>query len=323
MTEKKIVFNDYISQAPMEKEHVELFKQYDIEYIGADCETEEDFLKYAKDADIIFDQGHIKITERVIENLPKLKAILRRGIGYDNVDYKTAAKLGICVSNTPGFCADEVSTHAIALLLSFIRNIPMYHNLVRQGKWNKLGKDGYANMESLWGESVGIVGFGNIGKMVAEKLSPFRVYMHVYDPYTQIDEKKYNVKKATLDEILKSCKYIILVCPLTKETTNMLDEEQFKLMRKDAVLINVSRGKLINEKVLIKCISEKKIAGASLDVFDEEPTPKGNPLLKYDNVVLSPHNAGISPKSKKLSLKMSFDEIIRIATGQAPTCRVN
>ena len=323
MTEKKIVFNDHITQGPIEKEHVELFKQYGIEYIGADCETEEDFFKYAKDADIIFDQGRTKITQRVIENLPKLKAILRRGIGFDNVDYKAAAKQGICVSNTPGFCADEVSTHAIALLLSFIRNIPIYHNLVKQGKWNTIGKDGYANMESLWGENVGVVGFGNIGKLLAEKLSPFRVYMHVYDPYTQIDEKKYNVKKATLDEILKSCKYIILVCPLTEETTGMLDEKQFKLMRKDAVLINVGRGKLINEKVLIKYISEKKIAGAALDVFDEEPTSKDNPLLKYENVILSPHNAGISPKSTKLSLKMGFDEIIRIATGQAPTCRVN
>lgn len=323
MTEKKIVFNDYISQAPIEREHVELFKQFNIEYIGADCETEEDFLKYAKDADIIFDQGHIKITERVIENLLKLKAILRRGIGYDNVDYKTAAKLGICVSNTPGFCSDEVSTHAIALLLSFIRNIPMYHNLVKQRKWNKIGKDGYENMESLWGENVGIVGYGNIGKMIAEKLSPFRAYMHVYDPYTQIDEKKYNVKKATLDKILKSCKYIILVCRLSEETTNMLDEKQFKLMRKDAVIINVGRGKLINEKVLIKYLSEKKIAGALLDVFNEEPISKDNPLLKYENVVLSPHNAGVSPKSTKLSLKMSFDEIIRIATGQAPKYRVN
>ena len=199
----------------------------------------------------------------------------------------------------------------------------MYHNLVKQGKWKKLGKDGYENMSSLWGEHVGIVGFGNIGKMLAEKLSPFRVCTHVYDPYTQIDEKKYNVKKATLNEILKSCKYIILVCPLTEETTNMLDEEQFKLMRKDVVLINVGRGKLINEKVLIKYISEKKIAGALLDVFDKEPTSKDNPLIKYDNVILSPHNAGISPKSTKLSLKMSFDEMIRIATGQTPTCRVN
>jgi D-3-phosphoglycerate dehydrogenase / 2-oxoglutarate reductase len=323
MTEKKIVFNDYISQAPIEKEHVELFRQHNIEYIGADCENDEDFLNYAKDADIIFDQGHIKISKRVIDNLPKLKAILRRGIGYDNVDYIAAANKDVCVSNTPGFCADEVSTHAIALLLSFIRNIPSYHNLVIQGKWDKLGEQGYANMESLLGENVAIVGFGNIGKMIAEKLNPFRTHIYVYDPYTEIDEKKYNVKKATLNEISKLCKYIILVCPLTPETTNMIGEEQFKLMRKDAVIINVGRGKLINEKIMIKYLEDKKIAGAALDVFDEEPIQKDNPLLKMENVIFSPHNAGISPKSKKKSFNMSFDEIIRIATGQAPTCRVN
>ncbi|MCL4377394.1 MAG: NAD(P)-binding domain-containing protein [Actinobacteria bacterium] len=322
MEKKIIVFNDHISHAPILKEHVDLLKKHNIEYIGTDCENEEDFLKYAKDADIIFDQGYTAITQRVIENLPKLKAILRRGIGYDNVNYKIAAKHNICVSNTPGFCADEVSTHAVALLLSFIRNIPQYHNLVKQGKWTKLGQ-GYENMESIWGEKVGIIGFGNIGKMIAEKLSPFRVYTYVYDPYTAIDEKKYNVKSVSLNEILKSCKYIILVCPLTKETENMLDEEQFKLLRKDCVVINLGRGKLINENILIKYLKEEKIVGAALDVFSEEPLSMDNPLLKLDNIIFSPHNAGISPKSKELSFKMSFDEIIRVAVGQAPTCRVN
>lgn len=322
MENKVIVFNDRITHAPILKEHVDLLKQHNIEYTGADCGSDEDFLKYAKDADIIFDQGYTVITQRVIENLPKLKAILRRGIGYDNVDYKAAAKRGICVSNTPGFCADEVSTHAVALLLSFVRNIPKYHNLVKQGKWTKLGQ-GYENMESLWGEKIGIIGFGNIGKMVAEKLSPFRVYTYVYDPYAEIDEKKYNVKNASLNEILKSCKYIIIVCSLTKETENMLDKEQFKLLRKDCVIVNLGRGKLINESILIKYLEEGKIAGAALDVFSEEPVSTDNSLLKFDNVVLSPHNAGISQKSKELSFKMSFDEIIRIATGQAPTCRVN
>jgi len=323
MDKKVIVFNDYIKQAPIEKEHIEMFREYDIEYIGADCENDEDFLKYAKDADIIFDQGHVKVSQKVIENLPKLKAILRRGIGYDNVDYVNAAKSNVCVSNTPGFCADEVSTHALALLLSFVRNIPLYHNLVKDGKWTNLGEQGYANMESVYGENAGIIGFGNIGKMIAEKLSPFRVHTYVYDPYTEIDEKKYNVKKASLNEICKLCKYIILVCPLTAETTNMIDEEQFKLMRKDAVIINVGRGKLINEKVMIKYLQDEKIAGAALDVFDQEPIQKDNPMLKMENVIFSPHNAGISPKSKAKSFNMGFEEIIRIATGQAPTCRVN
>ena len=322
MVMKKIVFNDKISHSPILQEHINVLKKNDIEYIGADCDSVEDFLKYAKDADIIFDQGQAKITKRVIENLPKLKAILRRGIGYDNVDCKTAAKLGICVSNTPGFCADEVSTHAIALLLSFIRNIPWYHNMVQHGEWNKLGQ-GYENMGSLLGENVSIIGFGNIGKIIAEKLNPFRAYIYVYDPHTKFDEKKYNVKKLSLNEILKSCKYIILACSLTEETIHMLDEEQFKLMRKDAVIINVGRGKLINEKILIKYLSDQNIAGAALDVFEEEPISKDSPLLKFENVIFSPHNAGISPKSLTLSYKMSFDEIIRIASGKEPKCRVN
>jgi len=322
LEEKKIVLNDYISQTPIEEKHIILLKKYGIEYIGFDCEIEEDFLKYAKDANIIFDQGHVKITKRVIENLPKLKAILRRGIGYDNIDYKTALKLGIYVSNTPGFCADEVSTHAIALLLSFIRNIPANHNLVKNSKWNKLGEQGYDNLQTLLGEKVGLIGFGHIGKLIAIKLKPFKTYTYVYDPYSEIDKCIYNIKKLTLNEIVKSCKFIILSCSLTEETTNILNRAQFELMRKDVVIVNVGRGKLINEKILIKYLKEKKIAGAALDVFQEEPIQKDNDLLKLDNVIFSPHNAGISPKSNELSLRMSFDEIIRIATNQEPKYRI-
>lgn len=322
MSKKIIVFNDYPTHAAIRKKDIEMLEKYNIKYTGKDCKSEEDFIKYAKDADIIFDQGCYDITEKVLNNLSKLKAILRRGIGFDNVDYKAAAKKGICVSNTPGFCADEVSTHAVAFLLSFARNIPKYDSFIKQKKWDIIDQC-YGDMESVYDENVGIVGFGNIGKSIALKLQPFNVNISVYDPFTKIDEKKYNVTKVEMKELLKKSKYIILACPLTPQTNNMLDEEEFKLMRKDTVLINVGRGKLLNEKVLIKYLKEKRIAGAALDVFSVEPVNKDNPLLELDNVILSPHNAAISPRSEELSFKMSFDEIIRIATGQAPQFRVN
>lgn len=321
---KKVVFNDNITYEPINQEKINMFKKFNIEYIGRDCKSEADFIKYAKEANIIYDQGFTEITKKVLENLPKLEAIVIRRITYNDIDYKAAAELGICVSNTPGFCADEVSTHIVALLLSFIRNIPKNHNLIQRRGWNKNKLEQVSvGIETILGENIGIIGFGNIGKMLAEKLNPFKAYIFVYDPYAEINEKKYNVKNMSLNWIIKECKYIIIICPLTDETMNMFDEEQFRLMRKDAVIINAGRGKLINEKVLIKYLNDNKIVGAALDVFEEEPINKDNPLLKMDNVILSPHIAWVSPKVKPLSFKMGFEEIIRIATGKKPMYRIN
>ena len=137
---KIIVFNDHISNVPVKQEEIEKLKKNNIQYKGADCSSEEDLIKYAGDADIIFNHGSNKITRRVIENLKKLRAILRRGSGYDNVDIKAAADYGKIVSNTPGFCTDEVATHTIAFILSFARRIPYYDAWVKYGKWEKILK---------------------------------------------------------------------------------------------------------------------------------------------------------------------------------------
>ncbi|MBM3713712.1 MAG: bifunctional glyoxylate/hydroxypyruvate reductase B, partial [Actinobacteria bacterium] len=142
------------------------------------------------------------------------------------------------------------------------------------------------------------------------------------DPYVEV-RKKYHAKKVSLDELLKKSKYIILTCCLTKETEKILDNDQFKLMRNDVVIINVSRGQLINESVLIKYLSNKKIKGACLDVFETEPINTNNPLLKMDNVLLTPHNASKSYKSSELQCNMALEEIIRIATGKKPKYQVN
>ena len=322
MYKKKVIFNDNITHTPIKDEEIKIFKKFSIVYKGRDCLCEDDIIKYAEDTNIIFNQGVVNITRKIIENLPKLEAILRRGVGYDNVDVQAAIERGICVSNTPGFCIDEVSTHAVALLLSFARRIPKWSNWVKQGKWKELGKKAYEGLESILGDTVGIIGFGNIGRETYKKLEPFGTSIYIYDPFVKID-KKYSIKRVSLSELIKKSKYIILACCLTKKTNNILNEEQFKMMRSDAVIINVARGELINEKILIKYLTKEKISGAALDVFEREPIDKDNPLLKLDNIILTPHNAAVSSKSIDLSLRMSFDEMIRIATGKKPKYRVN
>lgn len=320
---KIIVFNDYIKQAPIKLEEIEEFKKYNIEYIGFDCENDDDFLKNAKDADIIFDQGHVRIGEKVMRNLSKLRNIIRRGMGYDNIDVKTATSLGITVSNTPGFCTDEVATHALALLLSFARKIVQSDRWVKESKWRNLGDYPGVEYETLCNEEIGIIGFGNNGREIAKKLHTFNVNIMAYDPYIINKNAFKDIEFIELNELLKKSKYIILACMLTEKNINMLDDKEFKIMRKDAVIINIARGKLINEKILIKYLKEKKIAGAALDVFNDEPLPENSYLLKLNNVILTPHAAGESCKSTDLSLKLSFDEIIRITTNQKILNKVN
>ena len=321
-----VVFNDNLREEPYAAEFVEKFKKCGIDYIVRTCKCEDDHIKYAKDAVILFNQGSSKITRKIIENLPDLKVIIRRGAGYDNVDVKAAKEKGIVVCNTPGFCAQEVATQAIALLMAYIRKIPKWHNWTRAGKWEKgyafTVDPPFAGLDTLEGEDLGIIGFGYIGKDIYKKLSGFDVNFYIYDKYVKIGSS-YNAKQVSLNELLKTCRYIILCCPLTDETRHMIDDAQLKLMRKDAVIVNVGRGSLINENALIKYLKAKKIEGAALDVFEETPINKDSELLKLDNVIISPHNGGMSPKSVRRSFEIAFEDIMRISTGKAPVCRVD
>ncbi|MCL5073991.1 MAG: C-terminal binding protein [Actinobacteria bacterium] len=317
-----IVFNSDVSLTPIREVDKKRLAAVNAKFIGNDCLTEEDFINYACDADIIYNGGHVFISKKVIKNLPKLKAIVRHGMGYDNIDIKAAKELGIVVSNCPGFCIEEVSTHCIALLLSFLRSIPYTNNWVKEGNWF-LGNFPQIGLDSIFNEIVGIIGFGNIGKRIYQKLLPFKPKIYIFDPYFNTNTGNYKFESVSLIKLLKISKYIVLACSQTEKNYHMLDEKQFSYMRKDAVIINVARGKLINEKVLIKYLEENKIGGAALDVFENEPISPDSPLLKLNNVILTPHTAGTSPKALELVKKMVIDEIIRIIKGEKPLNQVN
>lgn len=322
MDNQIIVLNDDLRVESFAEEFAEIFNEAGIKYVVKTCVREEDYIEFAKDSVIIFNQGTSKITKKIIESLPKLKAIIRRGVGYDNIDIEAARERGIIVCNTPGFCEEEVATHAIALLLSFLRRIPHWHNWTHAGNWNKKNhaftvEKPYAGMNTLEDENVGIIGFGLIGKNIYKKLLAFKVKFFIYDKYIKVDNS-FKVEQVDLEELLKKCKYVILCCPLTDETRHLIDEDSLRVMRKDSVIINVGKGALINENALIRCLIEKKIGGAALDVFEESPINKKNMLLKLDNVVISPHLAGMSPKSMRRSFEIALEDIVSIAKGQTP-----
>lgn len=319
MGNKKIVLNTNTQHFPMREEWIRNFKALNAEYKGAIIYTEEDFIKYAKDADIIDEVLHAPMTRKVFKNLPKLKAVVKRGVGYENIDVEAAKEFGVSVSNNGGLGEDTMSAHTLLFILAHARSLIYWNNWIREGKWDSQNASYQgAPLISLRNEDIGIIGFGHLGKAIYEKLIPFGCNISIYDPFIELEGGKYKVKKVELDGLLKKSKYIILICSVNKENIHMIDEEQFKIMRKDAVLINVARGPLINEKVLIRYLTEKRIACAALDVFEQEPISPDNPLLKLDNVILTPHNAGWSPLMKDMIIKRTYEELVRLVKGEKP-----
>jgi D-3-phosphoglycerate dehydrogenase / 2-oxoglutarate reductase len=323
MKKEYLVFDTDVSIANIRDIDRKRLAAVNAKIIGMDLATEDDYIKYAKDADFLYTvSANLPISKRVLKSLPKLKAVVRHGIGYGNIDIKAAKELGIIVSNCPGFCADEVSTHGIALLLSYTRGIVDSHNWTREGNWRLIGDMPPVKFASIYNKSIGIIGFGHIGSRVFEKLLPYKPKIYVYDPFIKSD-KSPDFEQTGLVKLLRKSQYIIIACAQTEKTFHLLDEKQFSYMRSDAVIINIARGGIINEKVLIKYLTDNKIEGAALDVFEDEPMKPDNPLLKLKNVIITPHTAAYSPESLDVVKTMVIDEIIRIIKGKKPLNQVN
>lgn len=317
MKGRKKIFNTNTTHYPIVQEWVESFGALGFDLIGADCSTEEDVIRLAKDADILEVPLFPPITRRVLNELTTLKAIVKHGIGYESIDTVAAKERGIPVSNTPGFCAYEVSCTCVLLLLAATRNLPYWHNWTVAGNW-KPGKPPYSGLDTLREERVGIIGFGAMGQAIYQKLTPFEAEIVVYDPFITVDTNQFNVQQVELEGLLRTSKYIVLICALTKDNVHMIDEPQFRLMRQDAVFVNIARGPLVNEAVMIRYLQEKRIGMAALDVFEREPILPDNPLLQLDNVILTPHQAGMSPKAKKKLDEMVYEELMRLIQGKEP-----
>ena len=218
----------------------------------------------------------------------KLKMLVRYGVGVDNVDIAAAREMGIAVSNTPGANAAAVAEHALAMLLSLIRKISKYDCDIRNGIW-KL----YLS-RSLSGK-VGLIGFGAVAQALAKFLKPFPVEVLAYDiAFNEQAALQAGVSYAALDEILSQCEIISLHVPFTPETEGFVNDAFIRKMRADAILVNTSRGSVVDEPALIAALQENRIAGAALDVFENEPLEPDSPLTKMDNTIVTPHAASIN-----------------------------
>lgn len=264
---------------------------------GSPEDTEEDLVykisKFNPDV-LIVRQGNI--SSMVIDSAKNLKVICKHGVGTDNIDIDAAAKKGIPVFITHLANYESVAEHTLALLLSLMRKINIQNRIIREGVFAKKNYDGL----ELYGKTIGLIGFGRIGRRFCELLSPFKMHGIVFHPSNTSETMPLNFSKtSSLENIFSQADIISLHCPLTPKTRHLINKSAFSIMKKGAYLINTARGGIIKEDDLIQALQKKLIAGAALDVFEDEPPQFNNQLFAFENVIVTSHIAGISDNSFK------------------------
>ncbi|MFQ5997213.1 MAG: C-terminal binding protein [Dehalococcoidales bacterium] len=292
------------------------------ELVEVEAATEDKIIELARDADallVIF----APMTRRVLQALPRLKVIVRYGIGYDNVDVDAATDNGVLLVNIPDFCLEEVANHAIALLLILGGGLLAINEGMKQNRWaeSQLIR---ASVGAPYEQTLGLVGCGKIGRMTARKAQCFGLRILGYDPYVDKSlAKEYGITLVSLPELLKESDFVSVHTLLNQETRHLIGEKEFKQMKPTAYFINTARGAVVDEAALIKALQEKRIAGAGLDVFEQEPVEPDNPLLKMDNVIVSPHCCSHTVASIKRLKQSVGQEAARVLSGRWPKNVVN
>ena len=318
MKKFKVVVTDYEFQT-LEPEQ-EVLSSLNVDFVAAQCRTEEDVIAACKDADAIINQ-YAPISAKVIAQLEKCKVISRYGVGVITVNDTAATEKGIIVANVTDYSVDEVSDHALALLLSLARKIVKLNDEVKSGVWNfNVGKPIYR----LRGRILGLVGFGRIPQALAKKAQSFGLHVIAYDPYIPAEvASRFNVQLVELNDLFRQSDYVSVHAPLTKDTKGMISDKQFNLAKKELIIVNTARGPVINELALIRALQEGKISGAGLDVTECEPIQHNNPLLQMENVVITPHIAWYSEESEKELKRKTAQNVADVLSGCYPTYLVN
>ena len=302
---------------------------YDIEKdmlagIGAElrlcsCGTEEDLIAQCGQADaVLLDLA--PMTARAIAGLEKCRVISRYGVGYENVDLDAASKAGIQVTNVPDYCMEDVSDHALALMLSCLRHIPMRDRMVRQGAWNL-----QATSFRLKGRTLGVIGAGRIARALIRKVSGFGLAeVLAYDPYLSAEELgRIGVRKVELAELLAKSDIISLHLHANAETCGMICRETLEQMKETAILINVSRGPLVNDDDLLEALRSHRILAAGLDTHNHEPLGADSPFCRLDNVVLTDHTAYSTMEGVEELKTKAAQNVIDVLTGRPVRYPVN
>lgn len=287
--------------------------------------TEDDLVASCAEAEVVMGLGQFPFTERVFESLPRLEFLMQCTVGYDRVDVGAATRRGVLVANSPFFCIEEVSDHAVMLLMACARKLPQQVHAARHHGWSRPpAVEAMGSVQRMRGQTLGFVGFGKIARLTAEKLAGFRMRYLAHDPYLMAEAvRPWGVELVSLDELCRRSDFISMHALLNAGSRHMFGAAQFQAMKPTAYFVNTSRGGTVDEPAMTQALREGRIAGAALDVLEQEPPHPDNPLLTLPTVLLTSHTAGHGDGSMADNRRQSLDQVLRFLDGRWPTSLVN
>lgn len=281
-------------------------------------------IEKARDVEALASLLSDKIDSEVFDAAPNLRIVSQLAVGFDNIDIPEATKRGIYVTNTPEVLTDTTADFAWALLMAVARRVVEADRYVRMGLWKVGWHPDMLAGRDVYDSTIGIVGAGRIGYSMARRAKGFNMKILFYDVIPRPEmEKDFGARRVELDALLKEADFVTVHVPLMKETHHLINADRLKLMKRTAYLINNSRGPVVDEKALSEALKEGRIAGAGLDVFEHEPTPMDNPLLKFDNVVVAPHISSASLETRAKMSEMVAENLVAFFEGRNPPNLVN
>jgi D-3-phosphoglycerate dehydrogenase len=306
------------------------FAELGMDFSGRQCPTEEDVIELARNADAMIVEGSQRpITRTIIETLTRCRIIAGTQIGYDSIDTAAAAERGILVTNVPGYCVEEVTDHAMALILACSRRVVDLNRLVRRGGWGfgpnsaEMKEHVRPGIGRLRGKTLGLFGFGAIGRTIVPKAKGFGLHVIACDPFADSSvASALGVEMVAWDTLLRDSDFISIHAAISPQTLHVFNRQAFRAMKPTACLINTARGGFIDEEALCQALRDGPPAMAALDVLTVEP-PANNPLSALENVICTGHNAYYSPESLEEQWRRPADEVCRVLRGEWPTAVVN
>jgi D-3-phosphoglycerate dehydrogenase len=285
-----------------------------------------DLIRAVADADVIVGDytSNVAMDEEVLRAAKRCIFIQQPSTGFERIDVDAATREGISVANVAGANTVAVAEHTIMLILACLKKMVLAHEKTKRGEWAQDEMPLYGVFE-LWGKTLGIIGMGRIGKEVAKRAKPFGPRLIYYDVnrLSPEDEEVLGLTYRSLDEVIAQSDVITIHTPLAPQTENLINAERIAKMKPNVIIINVSRGAIVDEAALAKALKEKRIQGAGLDVYAEEPINAKNPLLDAPNIILTPHIAGATNESRARIGDMIIDNVVRVLRGEEPINIVN
>jgi D-3-phosphoglycerate dehydrogenase len=314
----KVLITDYVW--PSTDPERAVLESAGIELVMAPDTSENTLAELAKDVDAIM-FCFAQVTSKVLEAATQCKIAARYGIGVDNVDIPKATELGIVVTNVPDYCMDEVTDHAFGMILALNRRLVPHTRDVVRGGWNDVALN--QPMHRTRGATMGIVGYGRIGRSLAAKAIGFGMNILTYDPMIEPGSSIEGATATTLDELLEESDFVSLHVPLLPSTENMISAPELARMKKGSIIVNCARGGLIDENALASALESGHIAGAGLDVVEPTPPNPSSPLLAQENVIITPHTAFFSQASTVELEERTAGEVVRVLAGDKPENWIN